>query len=286
MSKKSKELMKKLESILFPVKKVSAEEFYKTKNVEYLPGLNHVIVVTLPDGKEMVVNSCSENYELVSNRELLEPFINKITDEHDLDVVDVKMWTHSKFHVGFSEPGEGFDMNAGNTRKRAVVDKIVPLVRYNNSYDGQVKYSYEAGFWRYTCSNGAKIPHGTISKDIVMHTPGAVTRVEQSVKKMEEFIMKAKEAVLGYAPLIELDMSKSDALKRIEEVTEDLGLPKQNMETAVGQLEKEIGMGLPINDWLVYNAINYGLYKTPESMLLTHKADKLDHEVLNYLITQ
>lgn len=289
MKKVKKAILAKLESIFFPVRKVDAATFYKTKGVSYLPHLSHVIVAEY-EGVPKVVNQCGKDYELVANKDLFTPMVKSLQDEYpDMNVKIKGFNSPSKFYVDFIIQGHPLAMG-GKLKK----DDVFPRIRVNNSYDGSVKFGYDMGFHRITCDNGASVP----IKDArtfgnFMHTPGIGTGSEEEIQKAvtklmdttQEFLSMAATLIKGYDPLKENTHKNLQAgISRIAEVVEDITYPKKAVEIAAAQLEKEITQGFELNDWLVYNAMNYALYNNPDSRMETHKADKVDNQVLNYLI--
>lgn len=108
---------------------------------------------------------------------------------------------------------------------------------------------------------------------------------ESVMAKLGPFIEKSKQIVRGYDPLIQHTLTQAAAIERIAEVQENTDFPKKLVEHAAARLTLESSeLKQPINDYLVYNAINYALFQSGESALADHKKDKKDAEVLNYLL--
>jgi hypothetical protein len=264
---------KALKGIFFPVKKVAAYNYLR-EGVKSLPHLNHLIIAETPTGP-LIVNACSENYELISNEKLITPIVDGLEKHHDLKI-KLTSFSHSKFYVDF----------AVQDKKMKVLEKdtILPRIRLNNSYDGSIRYSFEYGFYRVVCSNGLSVPEGDVVKENFMHTPSAGQAVEKTMKSIEQFIEDAQELVQGFKPLTKKNYSITEATQRMEEVAEEVGYPKKSVEDAVARLQVEMNSGFKVNDYLVYNAMNYALYNKPDSKMKTHKQDKVDHKILHYLI--
>lgn len=291
MNKNQKKALKKLEKIFFPVHKFSAEDFYQTRGLNYLPHLQSVIIAEHM-GQKILVNQCGKDYELITNKMLFTPMVKRLEDEFgEIDVKIKGFDSPSKFFVDFIIFDKAF--NVGTKKK---VDDIFPRVRVNNSYDGSVKFGYDMGFHRLTCANGASVPVGNKNlKGDFMHTPGLGAGTDEEIQKAvtklmdttESFLLDSAELIKGYEPLLEQGYdSFQTAMSRIAEMVEDITYPRKALEVAAGQLQKEINAGHPINDWLIYNAMNYGLYNNSDAKTPVHKLDKVDREILNYLITQ
>lgn len=265
-----------LQTLFFGVTKERADAYIK--NVKFSPHLDHLII-THPSSGPLIVNACSKNYELIPNKDLIMPVYNRIATEHDIKLV-VRQFGNAKFYVDFIF----MDSKASVMKK----DTIYPRVRLNNSYDGSVKYSYDYGFYRLVCSNGLMVPEkGTEYRQMkLMHTPkaGDGRALELTLESVEKFLGDWKKLLSQYDPLLEKRMKMDEALKRMEEIREEGIFPARSMEIAIGQLQKEVNLGLPINDFLLYNALNYALHNNPNSNMKTHKADKIDRKILTYLL--
>lgn len=272
----SEKIPKELQTLFFGVTKQRADAYIK--NTLFSPHLDHWIITQTKQGP-MVVNACSKNYELIPNKELIMPVYNRIATEHDIKLV-VRQFGHSKFYVDFIF----LDSKASVMKK----DTIYPRVRLNNSYDGSVKYSYDYGFYRLVCENGLMVPEkGAEYRQMkLMHTPraGDGRALELTLESVESFLGDWKKLLKQYDPLLERKLKMDEALKRMEEIREEGIFPARSMELATGQLQKEANLGLPVTDFLLYNAMNYALHSNPNSSMKTHKADKIDRKILDYLL--
>jgi hypothetical protein len=273
--------LKELEKIFFPVKKVKA-----SAKISHSSWLSHEIVVTTPNG-DMRVNVCSEDYNLVPNKKLFTPIVEKLSEDWEIEArVSVRDW--AKFYVDFifkDKPCKGA------TKK----DLLFPRLRMVNSYDGSVKYSFYFAIWRLICSNGARavIPE-SVRQGKFMHTPqlgdNEADNNETALAMLERlghFIGNFKEIVQGYQPLIQSTRTETEALTLMQEVQLQTSYPKKLVEVAYQRLQLESHqLKQPINDYLVYNALNYALFQGGQSEIPEHKKDKKDSEVLDYLLAE
>lgn len=267
-----------LKKIFFPVEKREASD-----SMGHSSWLSHEIVVMPPGMKRPYrVNVCSADYGLVSNESLIMPIWDALSQEYDNLEVRVTMLDYSQFYIDIVVKNKPL---MGATKK----DAIFPRVRIYNSYNGAVKFSFFMALYRLICSNGATAPvpdsekRGTFMHTAQLKDDGSAA--ESVMAKLGPFIEKSKQIVRGYDPLIQHTLTQAAAIERIAEVQENTDFPKKLVEHAAARLTLESSeLKQPINDYLVYNAINYALFQSGESALADHKKDKKDAEVLNYLL--
>lgn len=260
--------------IYFPVRKVPVEEI--TPGFEHPPGINHAIVVTKPDGVERVVQYCSEIYSLVPNDSIIPLFQKEISKFFKVET-KIKMSKWSQFFVDFIVQDKSLFVGKE--------DKIFPQIRIINSYDGSIKFNYQAGFHRLICENGLTIPHGQIRSIKSMHTPkiGNETSFEAVMEMLSEFMAEAGDIVELYDELN--DQVVKNWMLRIEEVTEETAFPSSLMEIVTERMGTELDMlNVVPNDWLIYNAFNYQLNHNLDYKAKQNKKDSVDQEVLEYLL--
>lgn len=277
--------LKELEKIFFPVKKVEANP-----EQDHASWLSHEILIWRPGGKPdrpIRVNICSEDYNLVSNRKLFTPIVEAISDQWEIEpLVSMRDW--AKFYVDFIFKEKP---RRGATKK----DILFPRLRLVNSYDGSVKFSFYFAIWRLICKNGARavIPE-SVRQGSFMHTPQLGDNEDESndtakmiLEKLESFIGNFKEVVEGYQPLIDHSRTETQALEVIQEIQEETSYPKTLVEIAYERLQYEAHqLKQPINDYLIYQSMNYALYQGGKSDLPEHKKDKKDSEVLDFLLAE
>lgn len=274
MSTKKKSLKDQLKPLFFPIHKIEVPD----KGFKFAPALTHWIVATTPSGP-LVVNSCSKNYGLISNEELMMPIVERFENSHEVEA-KVTQWGYSKFYTDFIIK----DVNVPLKK-----DMLFPRIRMNNSYDGSVKYQFSFGFYRLVCENGLSVPlKGFQSKDIKLrHTPGNTnSAIDTTMKTIEVFLENAPKVAASYTELMDRKLQWDQALQLIADVIEETKFPKKSEEKVIERLTLEHKeMKLPINDFLVYNALNHTLYNL-DTQMKTHKRDKVDQQVLNFLYTR
>jgi len=262
-----------LDPIYFPVRKVEASALYQNgDNFEFDPSLSHLIIAEMPNGKSRVINACSKDYGLFTNREVFEPIYQAMVDKFDTEV--------RAYNWGFNRVGVEF----------IIKDKTIPFdkgtlfskVKIYNSYDSSVRYQAFMEIWRKECDNGLCLPVANMQpyQKNLLHTEGSRSEVEAITGIAEKFVQDFKGVVELYKPLKEAKRSKEEALEIMEGLRETTDLPKAALESAIQRLDVEIGeLKMPLNDFLIYNCVNYGIYNA-DLALRDHKKQKLDHQIL------
>lgn len=282
MSKTKSTLRQQLSSLFFPIHKVNIAEYTKHVTGKSLPfkfnkNLDHWIIAETVEGDELVVNACSKNYGLLSNEDLMDPLIKALEKENYNVEAHVFKTDYTKFYTDFVIKDKSIPIKK---------DMIFPRIRMNNSYDGSVKYQFSFGFYRLVCENGMTAPvKGLQSRSIKLrHTPlNTAGAIDKTMAAIKIFLDQAPEIAKGYDELTKRSLSWEKAMELIEEVIDNTKFPKKQHEAALARLKYEHEqLKLPINDYLVYNALNYALYKNPTQMKI-HKRDKVDAQVLKFI---
>lgn len=268
---------KKLEKLLYPVSKVPLSEILPDYNFNRQQA--YAIVVDTPKGKK-VVNTCSSQYHLVPNKQIIEPLLETL-EGYNIDfLVTNRMDSRFSLDVLLHD----IKMDVGKK------DPIVPKLRMYNSYDGRLKYQFHMGFFRMICSNGMVVPvEGFEDKNVFLkmrHTPSLGSYVEKNaiIDMIESFKEHSKEFT---APLIELSKSKVGNIEeRVKEVINNTKFPTRKIEDVMDRIQVEMGeLKSPVaTDWLIYNGFNYQLNHNSEIKTEAAKKEKIDQQVLSYLL--
>jgi len=265
----------KIEDLYFPVEKISSSDLMP--GLEFPSGISHAIQITTPEGVKRIVNFCSMIYHLVPNQEVMDPFLAEIKKFYKVETF-IRTYGWSRFYVDFVLKHKHFNMGTD--------DLVFPRVRLVNSYDGAVKYSFILGFFRLVCSNGLMIPEGYVEKIKSMHTPkiGKETSFEKVMQMTSEFLAEADDHMETYRELA--DQLVKNVPDRVAEVIEETSFPQKVEEDVlyrIGEDMKRVKITVA-NDWLVYNGFNYQLNHSEDLKTKEHKKEKIDQEVLEYLL--
>jgi ASC-1-like (ASCH) protein len=267
------EILKKLSSIFMPVKKVKAETVLK--GYKFNSDNDHLIVVETSQGPK-IVNNCSEDYTVISNKEILLPFVDELIKTYNLNI-KVSQRKDAQFYVDFSLPGL--------PTKVSKKDDIIPRMRIINSYNGRVKYAIELGFVRLVCTNGLTVPEGFHGKIKMMHTPGSGEglALTKSMDMLAQFIQNVPEVMKPFMQLTQQPVKDIEA--RVQEIIENTKFPKRQAEEVMDRINFEINtLKLPPSDWLIYNGFNYQLNHNEAINTVEHKKTTLDENILLYLL--
>ena len=268
---------KKLAKLLYPVEKVSLANLLT--DYSFNPQQAFAIVVDTPKGKK-IVNTCSKQYHLVPNREIIEPLVESLEGYNiDFNVTNSK---DSRFSLDVLL----HDIQVTVGKK----DPIIAKLRMYNSYDGRLKFQFHMGFFRLICSNGMVVPlEGFEDKNILLkmrHMPSLGNYVEKNaiIDMVENFKQYAKDFT---QPLIELNKSKVGNIEeRVKAVIENTKFPSRKVEDVMERIEIEMGeLKTDIaTDWLIYNGFNYQLNHNSEIKTEAAKKEKIDQQVISYLL--
>lgn len=263
-------------AFFYPVRKVPMEELMQPGAIiDYNSKLTHAVVMDTPEGPRMV-NACSKGYTVITNEEIFKPLSEYLGKSFDLEQKG-HINNYSKFYMDYIL----------HDKELAVTptDTIFPRLRVQNSYDGSLRYQFTLGFHRLVCSNGLTIPVSDI-KEVHMkmrHTPAALGKWEKVVQIATDFLENANKMLGGYKELASNKLTMEEAITRMQDVLENTKAPSKKLESMTATLHADHERGLPITDWLVYNAINYEL-NHGSSRAAPHKKDKVDAQVLDYLL--
>ena len=284
-----------LNDLLFDVEKV---EYDGNANSDYqfdifaYPLTGSVVTsdATIKQVREKLrVNSCSDRYELVHNRDIFQPVIDTLESSGIQFTQEYEMINYSRFYGKFN-------INDADIKIAGTNDIIKPRFEVHHSYNGLTKYQITFGWYRLVCSNGLTIPCEEMKEFNLSvkgkHT-GKINTVITSLKqKIEVFASNKIEIAKPFK--IMGDRWLSNPEERITEVMKAVNLPlidNSNFNTLNflrGVIEKEnnliYGGNGQVNDWLVYNAINQYINKNERRNFAPEVNQIKDNEVLNFMV--
>lgn len=270
--------LKAVEHLLYPVEIVPSKDLLPDHI--FTPQQEFSVIVKTPDG-DKIVNTCSKQYHLASNREIVES-LAKSLEGFDFEIKGQGRWD-SRFTFDFIIKDKTFKVKSGK-------DLIAPKLRVHNSYDGRVKYSFVMGFFRFICTNGIVMPvkgFEDVNRFLKMrHTPSLeeIINPQEILEMTTNFIDQGKKLI---KPFEELAKKKVDNLEeRVEEVISETKFSSRRAEDVLDRIQKEMKiLEAPTpNDWLVYSGMNYQLNHSRDIKMDTHKREKVDEQVLTYLL--
>lgn len=248
-------------------------------------GLDRVII-----SENTIVNVVSKSYGHLPN----EDFFIKV--EEMLTLSDIKYDTRSinrdnrSFAVDYILNDDRYCVTVKNG-----LDKIRPMLRFTNSYDGSCKTSGKFGFFREVCSNGLHTARTDIGFSLrhkgniqEMVLPAIYNTVVQFMEN-EFYEVRRKFEVLA-------DFKVIDPAELVKQITEETNifkfecsdknpLPSLNARIVIETIQREQSIFKEdVNLWHVYNAFNELLHsKLKKTFDQQEKLDKvLFNAVLEY----
>lgn len=248
-------------------------------------GLERVIV-----SENQVVNvvSCSyghlpnENFFYEVERKLIDAGIEYVTRSINRD--------NRSFAVDYILSDDKWIVKVYNG-----IDRLRPMLRFTNSYDGTCKTSGHFGFFREVCTNGLHTAHSQVGFS-VKHR-GAIVQVV--IPEINELVLKfmnnefysihRKFEVLSEKPIKDLRKFvkvTADFFRLFQfECSEKNAQPSRNARLVIEGIEKEAWLlNTKPNYWLGYNAFNALLHG---KLKKTFEAQAhLDAKVFEHLLTR
>lgn len=248
-----------------------------------LSHLTNMVIGDTPNGRKLL-NVCSENYEIVNNKDLIQP-MEEIMDNNfkDWEMVPTQE-EYARFTFNFLIKDDYFDVG----KDEGWNDPLIPKIKLKNSYDGSLKVHFIAGFYRLICENGMTIPAaGFKDKNItkkLMHTPSIIEkeRLQRAIDHTKELFDQAHELIAPYKELAEKNVP--DVPDRVDEVIEETNvLPKYRDQILNRVYYENENNGVHNSDWSIYNGFNWILNHEPSLSTKQAQKEKLDQKVLNWL---
>ena len=196
----------------------------------------------------------NENFFLEVERQLIESDINYKTRAINRE--------NRSFAVDYILNDENFHVEVKNG-----MDKIKPMLRFTNSYDGSTRTSGHFGFYREVCSNGLHIADSIIGFS-VKHKGDICKVVLPEIKLLvakfldnEFYTLKRKFEVLAETTIADLSdfvniICKESGVFKFEKSDKNPA-PSLLAQTVIDTIKDEaILLQTPPNLWLGYNAFN------------------------------
>lgn len=164
-------------------------------------------------------------------------------------------------------------------------DKIKPMLRFVNAYDGSIKTSGSFGFFREVCSNGLHIAESKIGFS-VKHSRGVqeivLPEISDLVKKFidnEFYTLRRRFEVMYDCVVLDPLSTIKEVCKRTSvfkyEASDKNPNPSANARLVLEVANKEADLlGVKMNNWILYNSFNYVLHnKLQKSFTKSHEMD-------------
>lgn len=227
-----------------------------------------------------LVNVVSKSYAHLPNENFF------LHAEEALINADINYKTRSinrenrSFAVDYILDDENYTVTVKNGK-----DKIKPMLRFTNSYDGSCRTSGRFGFYREVCSNGLHVAHAEIGFSI-KHRGDMLRVVIPEIRALVQKFMDNEfyKLTRKFERLSETEIHNVPAI--VEAIAEQSKLfkyaksdlnhdPSLNARLVMQVIEREQALLNEVpNKWLVYNAFNELLHgKMKITFEAQHKAD-------------
>lgn len=175
------------------------------------------------------------------------------------------------------------------------MDKIRPMLRFTNSYDGSNKTSGHFGFFREVCKNGLHVAHTDIGfsvkhkGDIVEVVLPEINHIVSRFMDNEYYTLKKKFEVLAERPIKDIQhyvrLTCEDLKLFMYQASEKNTDPSLNARLVIETIQKESRiLGTEPNLWIGYNAFNDVIHT---KLKKTFEAQKVaDTKLFDYAMAQ
>ena len=237
-----------------------SNEIHTLQSLTGLPTRKGLERAILSEGE--IVNVVSKTYGHLPN----ENFFLEV--ESQLIEADINYQMRSinranrSFAVDYILQYESFHIEVKNG-----MDRIKPMLRFTNSYDGSSRTSGHFGFFREVCSNGLHLGETSIGfsvkhkGDILNVVLPEITKIISKFMDNEYYTLKRKFEVLAETPIADLSewvelVTKKNNLFKFEKSDKnpDPSLLAQNVIDTIKN--ESILLNTPPNLWTGYNAFN------------------------------
>jgi hypothetical protein len=214
------------------------------------------------NGETILLNTCSKIYELVPNAQIF-PVVEKILKRAGIKfTVEYRMLDYSRFYAYYTLHVGG--ISVGNKK-----DVIYPILIIEHSYNGLVKYNLTFGYFRLLCTNGLTVPvEGSERINFTVtgkHTKQILESLSKLMDKVTYFTKNQKRYTERFHEVADRWIEKWE--DRVAAVIEATGVGKRGFEQITQQIRKESAelYNGKVNDWLIYNGINYHIFNAVTS---------------------
>lgn len=239
---------------------------------------------------ETLVNTVSKSYGHLPNQNFFKVVESKLNEEGIKYVTRSINRYNCSFAVDYILSDDNFVVNVTNT-----TDKIRPMLRFTNSYDGSCKTAGYLGFYREICTNGLHVSESRIGfsvkhrGDMVHVVLPEISSIMEKFMNNEFYSLQRKFVVLAERPIKDLsDFVKVTArnFKLFQfECSEKNPGPSLNARIVLETIERESALlHTDPNLWIGYNAFNALLHDKLKKTFGAQQAldAKLFEAVLNY----
>ena len=172
-------------------------------------------------------------------------------------------------------------------------DKLLPMLRFTNSYDGSCRTSGSFGFYREVCQNGLHIAQSSIGFNI-KHKGQIAEVVMPNIKYLiekfmnnEYYELRRKFEVLAEKPITNIEeyvkMTCQDLKLFMYESSKENPAPSLNARTVIDIINRESRqLQTGANAWILYNSFNEVIHSKLKKSFQAQK--NADEKLFNYVL--
>lgn len=259
------------------------ESISKLTGLDTLPGVDSLLVITDPLTKlDKAVNVVSPQYGFLPN----EVFIPLIEERLEGAGISYVKQTINRNNIAFAVDYI-LDDESMHTNVKKGKDKIKPMMRVLNSYNGSSQTEGHFGFFREICSNGLhmasaqlnfKIRHRGNMQELV------IPKIEELIAAFmdnefyslhKRFEVFAETPISNVENFVKYTLDKTGLFKyeKSEKNPEEASIGAQFVMDIINAEAKELGAAP--NLWLGYNAFNEYIHtQNNNAFMLQQRADR------------
>ena len=238
-------------------------------------------VITNIGGTERVVRLVSDNYVLTPNKEILQNLATAFGSE-DLKIASYTYSKGAQFQAWISIGSQKMAIDA------ALGDYLGASIRFENSYNGRVKFGFSLGLLRLVCTNGMTSMEQAFHSKRTRHTEAVTSKIaaehfaeawESNSEKFLELNLNAIRDFRANAKAMPGDMAEKDE-EFLADIGQKAGFPKRQLEEVFDRIYVETeSLKTEPDGWIAYNGFNYVLNHNRDILLPEHKRDVIDLKI-------
>lgn len=273
-----------LSEIFFQVNKVPSVDLMQNAKMEFNSDNSYAIVGVWPD-RQKTLNFCSDVYQLVENKAVLEPLIPVLEERFkhlDLFVSNDK---DAQFSVRISPVTPTLSLRSEVT---------FPMVTFINSYDGKVQAQATGGLIRYfvDAKGEVQVTYSSYLKNLSFaykfkHNNDSIYDMLELSNKIDSYLGDFSKVTEQIEKMKQFEISEKKVSKFLEKMANGTIFPlKELEETKERVIYESMILDRNPNLWTIYNAMNYITENSEKSLTKKMRMDvdaKIYVNMLEYM---
>jgi hypothetical protein len=261
-----------LDDLMFEVEQQELDE-HRSILTEHDFGGQYASAIYSPD-LNRVLHLAGRQYQLISNREFIQPIYNKLLDMFGYGgfTVRCKNEDDRRFSAEFILTDKSIEV--------ASKDFVNAMIEVQNSYDGSLRHSIGLSYWRQICSNGLMgYKKETLNES--KHISDYLPSLEFVLSKLETL----DKQMQGFEKLTDRRLTPKEVervMGKFEKIRD--GFPKRILpEVPLKMYEEAEKLETKPTAWLLYNAFNFHLNHDSRIGLSMDNKERVDRQVISVI---